>query len=73
VSAYRGTGLIACSLISSGSIPFKLAAAGFIGGQLLFTGPLFVYAIKGRSGAFRKILPVGGILTIVAWPALIFA
>jgi uncharacterized membrane protein YgdD (TMEM256/DUF423 family) len=73
VSTDKGAGLIACSLISSGSIPFKVAVAGFIGGQLLFTAPLFVYAINGRSATFAKIIPLGGVSTMVAWPALIFA
>jgi len=41
-------GLFGCSLISGPSIPLKIAAGGFIVGQLLFIAPLYISAIKGK-------------------------
>jgi uncharacterized membrane protein YgdD (TMEM256/DUF423 family) len=66
-------GLIACSLVPSASIGLKVAAGGFLVGQLLFITPLFISAIKGRDPSLGKVMPVGGGSMMVAWTALIFA
>ena len=73
VLSYLALGLIASSLVSSASIPLKIAGAGFILGQLLFVGPLFYQAINGRDSKFRYIIPAGGVSVMAAWPALMFA
>jgi uncharacterized membrane protein YgdD (TMEM256/DUF423 family) len=66
-------GLFACSMIAKPSLPLKIAAGGFIVGQLFFIAPIFIQAIKGRDGSFRMIIPVGGVAMMTAWLALIFA
>jgi uncharacterized membrane protein YgdD (TMEM256/DUF423 family) len=66
-------GLIGCSLIASNSLLFKVAATGFLAGQLLFITPLYISAIKGRDPNLGKLMPVGGTFIIVAWPSLMFA
>lgn len=66
-------GLFGCSLIASPSIPLKIAAGGFIVGQLLFIAPLYASAIKGKQPVLSKLMPVGGTSMMGAWLALIFA
>ncbi len=66
-------GLFGCSLIASPSIPLKIAAGGFIIGQLLFIAPLYVSAIKGKQPMLSKVMPIGGTSMMAAWLALIFA
>jgi uncharacterized membrane protein YgdD (TMEM256/DUF423 family) len=65
--------LIACSLVTSGSLPFKIAAGSFVAGQVLFIAPLYASAIRGKDPYLRKIMPVGGGSMMVGWGALIFA
>lgn len=60
-------------MVNSGSIPLKIAAGGFIAGQLLFITPLFISAINGRQPIFSKIVPVGGVCVMTAWGSLLFA
>lgn len=66
-------GLFGCSLISTPSIPLKIAAGGFIVGQLLFIAPLYVSSIKGKEPMLSKLMPFGGTSMMGAWLALIFA
>lgn len=60
-------------MITTPTLPLKIAAGGFILGQLLFIAPLFYQAINGRDGTFRMVIPVGGVAMMTAWLALIFA
>jgi uncharacterized membrane protein YgdD (TMEM256/DUF423 family) len=66
-------GLIACSLVPSSTIPLRIAAGGFLLGQLLFITPLFISAIKGKDQNLSKVMPAGGGSMMIAWAALIFA
>jgi uncharacterized membrane protein YgdD (TMEM256/DUF423 family) len=66
-------GLIACSLATSSSIPFKIAAAGFVISQALFTAPLFVSAVKGKISVLSAVMPLGGGSMMLGWSALVFA
>jgi len=66
-------GLIGCSLVSSPSIPLKVAAGCFIAAQLLFVGPLYASAIKGKTPILSKLMPAGGGSMMIGWGALLFA
>ena len=63
VLSYLALGLIASSLVSSASIPLKIAGTGFILGQLLFVGPLFYQAINGRDSISPTVPPIS-VITI---------
>ncbi len=69
---YSALGLFACSLVSTGSLPLKIAATGFVLGQLLFITPLYVFALKEKNDNLRKVVPAGGISMLVGWASLIF-
>lgn len=59
--------------MSSSSIPLKVAATGFIAGQLFFITPLFLSAILGKNQYLSKAMPVGGGSMMIAWGSLVFA
>ena len=59
--SYSAFGLLASSLITTPSIPLKIATGGFILAQLLFVAPLFYQAAKGRSSGFKYVVPIGGV------------
>jgi len=54
-------------------LPFKIAVAGFIAGTLIFVGPLYYMAVKGRNDYLAKTMPVGGMAMIISWLSLVFA
>jgi len=66
-------GLVASSLVTSPRLPFKIAAAGFVLSQVLFTGPLYASAIWGKNPMLSTFMPVGGVSMIAGWTSLIFA
>ena len=49
-----------------------LAGAGFALGVLLFSGSLYTLALSGLR-AFGAVTPVGGLLLLVGWAALVYA
>jgi len=51
---------------------FLLAGAAFIGGMLLFSGNLILMAFAGFT-AFSAMTPVGGMLYMLGWLALLLA
>jgi len=51
---------------------FTLAGWGFGAGALIFAGALYLYALSGLTW-IAAIVPVGGLLMIVGWVAVILA
>ena len=49
---------------------FDLAAASFCGGVTIFSGCLYAYVLSGAK-AWAMIVPVGGVLLLVGWLALL--
>jgi uncharacterized membrane protein YgdD (TMEM256/DUF423 family) len=45
------------------------AAAGLVGGLLLFCAPLYYMAVNGRNEEMKYMMPVGGISFIAGWLA----
>jgi len=54
-------------------LPLKIAAGGFIAGQVLFIAPLYVKAISDKKTTFAKVMPIGGAGMMTGWASLIFA
>lgn len=55
------------------SLPLKIAAGGFILGQLLFIAPLYISSVKGKQPLLSKVMPIGGTSMMAAWLSIIFA
>jgi uncharacterized membrane protein YgdD (TMEM256/DUF423 family) len=50
----------------------KLSAAAFAAGVLLFSGSLYLLALTGVRG-LGAVTPLGGLLLLAAWAALLYA
>ncbi|CAM6002603.1 unnamed protein product [Sphagnum balticum] len=70
---HLGLGFFASSLVTSNRLPFKIAIAGFILGQIFFISPLYISAVRGKDSTLSKVMPVGGGSMMVGWLALLFA
>lgn len=64
-------GLAAIAMLRPGRL-FALAGLGFAGGALIFAGTLYLYALAGL-GWIVALAPVGGLLMIGGWVAVILA
>ena len=64
-------GLAAIAAVHSTRL-FALAGWGFCAGALIFAGSLYLYALSGL-GSVAAIVPVGGLLMIGGWVAVILA
>jgi uncharacterized membrane protein YgdD (TMEM256/DUF423 family) len=63
---------LAAVAVSHSTRLFTLAGWGFGAGALIFAGALYVYALSGQ-GWVAAIVPMGGLLMIGGWIAVILA
>ncbi len=66
--ALLGVGLLAGR--ARPCLTLRLAGWGFLAGSVLFSGVLYVMGVTG-SRALGPIVPVGGLLLMVGWAALL--
>lgn len=72
---YHALGLMIIFILSHHKLKLDfLNGAGWLmtAGTLLFSGSLYLYVLSGIK-AFAMITPVGGVLMVLAWFALLFA
>src|SRR5262245_15938669 len=72
---YHGLALLAVGLLGLArpSRWLTLAGCAFVAGVLGFSGGLYVYTLTGTKWVGMFVVPLGGILFLVGWAALVVA
>jgi uncharacterized membrane protein YgdD (TMEM256/DUF423 family) len=65
-------GLAAFAMREKATGPAQMAAALFLAGIVLFSGPLYLLALTGTR-AFAIITPLGGVAFLIGWLTLAWA